>query len=382
MMTQTLAIFHDAYRELNAKKLFWFVLIISGIVVIAFAGTGINERGITLFGIEFQMEVNTSIISKAMWYKTLFSQLGIGFWLTWCAMTLALVSTASIVPEFIAGGSIDLYLSRPISRIRLFLTKYVSGLLFVGLQVGVFALACFLVIGVRGGAWEPKVFLAIPLVLLVFSYLFCICVLFGLITRSAITSLLLTMLVWLLIFGVDLAEKSALSAKIAGEIETTAYTNMFDYKDKQIGLAKERLATGDANAKGDIVRLQSERKTLEEKKRTTDPGRRNWAVAERLLVGAKTFFPKTSETNSLIDRWMKITDEIGEERAERRQERRARWIPDFGDRTKVALNDPEVARETAAVLRDRPVSWVMGTSVAFEMVVLGISAWIFCRRDF
>ena len=382
MMTQTLAIFHDAYRELNAKKLFWFVLIISGIVVIAFAGTGINERGITLFGIEFQMEVNTSIISKAMWYKTLFSQLGIGFWLTWCAMTLALVSTASIFPDFIAGGSIDLYLSRPISRIRLFLTKYVSGLLFVGLQVGVFALACFLVIGVRGGAWEPKVFLAIPLVLLVFSYLFCICVLFGLITRSAITSLLLTMLVWLLIFGVDLAEKSALSAKIAGEIETTAYTNMFDYKDKQIALAKERLATGDANAKGDIVRLQSERKTLEEKKRTSDPGRRNWAVAERLLVGAKTFFPKTSETNSLIDRWMKITDEIGEERAERRQERRARWIPDFGDRTKVALNDPEVARETAAVLRDRPVSWVMGTSVAFEMVVLGISAWIFCRRDF
>jgi ABC-type transport system involved in multi-copper enzyme maturation permease subunit len=382
MMTQTLAIFHDAYRELNAKKLFWFVLIISGIVVIAFAGTGINARGITLFGIEFQMDVNTSILSKAMWYKTLFSQLGIGFWLTWCAMTLALVSTASIFPDFIAGGSIDLYLSRPISRIRLFLTKYVSGLLFVGLQVGVFALACFLVIGVRGGAWEPKVFLSIPLVLLVFSYLFCICVLFGLITRSAITSLLLTMLVWLLIFGVDLAEKSALSAKIAGEIETTAYSNMFDYKDKQIALAKERLATGDATAKGDIDRLQAERKALEEKKRTTDPGRRNWAVAERLLVGAKTFFPKTSETNSLIDRWMKITDEIGEERAERRQERRARWMPNFGDRTKVALNDPEVARETGAVLRERPVSWVMGTSVAFELVVLGISAWIFCRRDF
>jgi ABC-type transport system involved in multi-copper enzyme maturation permease subunit len=382
MMTQTLAIFHDAYRELNAKKLFWFVLVISGIVVIAFAGTGINARGITLFGIEFQMDVNTSILSKAMWYKTLFSQLGIGFWLTWCAMTLALVSTASIFPDFIAGGSIDLYLSRPISRIRLFLTKYVSGLLFVGLQVGVFALACFLVIGVRGGAWEPKVLLAIPLVLLVFSYLFCICVLFGLITRSAITSLLLTMLVWLLIFGVDLAEKSALSAKIAGEIETTAYSNMFEYKDKQIALAKERLATGDATAKGDIDRLQAERKALEEKKRATDPGRRNWAVAERLLVGAKTFFPKTSETNSLIDRWMKITDEIGEERAERRQERRARWIPNFGDRTQVRLNDPEVGREAAAVLRDRPVSWVMGTSVAFELVVLGISAWIFCRRDF
>jgi hypothetical protein len=383
MMTQTLAILHDAYRELNAKKLFWFVLAISGVVVIAFAGTGINERGITLFGLEFQSTlINTSVIARVMWYKYLFSQLGIGFWLSWCAMTLALVSTAGIFPDFIAGGSVDLDLSRPISRLRLFFTKYVSGLLFVALQVGVFTFASFLVIGVRGGAWEPKIFLAIPLVLLVFSYLFSICVLLGLVTRSTIASLLLTCLVWLLIFGVDAAEKTALSARIAGDIETTAYRNTFDYKDRQIALARERLAGGDARAREDINALQAERHTLEEKKRTSDPGRHNWVVAHRLLLQAKTFLPKTSETNGLIDRWMNITDEIGEERAERRQRRRASWIPSFGDRTKVRLDDPEVAREVADVLADRPVSWILGTSVAFEVVVLGVSAWIFCRRDF
>jgi hypothetical protein len=382
MMTQTLAILHDAYRELNAKKLFWFVLLISGFVVVAFAGTGINERGLTLFGFEFQTFVNTTLIAKAMWYKYLFSQFGIGFWLTWCAMILALVSTAGIFPDFLAGGSIDLYLSRPISRLRLFLTKYVSGLLFVGLQVGVFTLACFMVIGVRGRAWEPKVFLAIPLVLLVFSYLFSICVLLGLVTRSAIASLLITVLIWLLIFGVDTAEKSALAGKIAGEIETTAYANTFDYKDKQIALAKERLATGDARAKADIERLLSEHHALEEKKRTSDSGRHNWIIAQRLLFNAKTFLPKTSETNGLIDRWMNITNEIGEERAERRQRRRASWIPNFGDRTKVRLDDPEVSREVIDILAERPVSWVLGTSVAFEVVLLGVSAWIFCRRDF
>jgi hypothetical protein len=381
-MTQTLAILHDAYRELNAKKLFWFVLAISGVVVIAFAATGINERGITLFGLEFELPVNTTIIARDMWYKVLFSELGIGFWLTWCAMILALVSTASIFPDLVAGGSIDLYLSRPISRLRLFLTKYLSGLLFVALQVGVFTVACFLVIGVRGGAWEPKIFLAIPLVLLVFSYLFSICVLLGLVTRSAIASLLLTSLIWLLIFGVDLAEKGALKAKIAGDIETTAYRNTFEFKEKQIAQAKERLAKGDADAKADIDRLQSERRALEERKRTSDPGRHNWVVAQRLLLQAKTFLPKTSETNGLIDRWMKITDEIGVERAERRQRRRASWIPNFGDRTKVKMDDPEVTREAVDVLADRPVSWVLGTSVAFEVVVLGISAWIFCRRDF
>src|SRR5947208_6942404 len=163
MITQTLALLLDAYRELNAKKMFWIVLILSGIVVIAFAGTGINERGVTMFGMEFKSVANTTLIPRAMWYKYLFSNLGIGFWLTFCAMILALISTASIFPEFIAGGSVDLYLSRPISRLRLFLTKYITGLLFVALQVAVFAILCFLVIGIRGRAWEPRIFLAVPI---------------------------------------------------------------------------------------------------------------------------------------------------------------------------------------------------------------------------
>ena len=44
------------------------------------------------------------------------------------------------------------------SRLRLFLTKYLSGLLFVGLQVTVFSVLCFVVIGFKAGAWEPAIF--------------------------------------------------------------------------------------------------------------------------------------------------------------------------------------------------------------------------------
>ena len=41
-------------------------------------------------------------------YKWLFSMLVVGGWLTWIATILALVSTASIFPDFVSGGSIDL----------------------------------------------------------------------------------------------------------------------------------------------------------------------------------------------------------------------------------------------------------------------------------
>ena len=39
--------------------------------------------------------------------------------------------------------------------------------------------------------------------------------------------------------------------------------------------------------------------------------------------------------------------------------------------------------EIRAEIRSRSVGWVVGTSVGgFEVVVLGLAAWIFCRRDY
>ena len=102
-----------------------------------------------------------------------------GVYLTWVAAVLALISTSSMFPDFLTGGSIDLYLSKPIGRVRLFFTKYVSGLMFVALQVSVFAVGSFLVLGWRGHSWEPSLFLAIPIVVIFFSYLYGICVLLG-----------------------------------------------------------------------------------------------------------------------------------------------------------------------------------------------------------
>ena len=92
-MTQTLAIFLDAYRELNARKLFWITLILSGVVVLAFAMIGINEKGLRLIVWDVTFPLNTTIMSREVFYKTLFVNLGIAFWLAWLATILALVST-------------------------------------------------------------------------------------------------------------------------------------------------------------------------------------------------------------------------------------------------------------------------------------------------
>src|SRR5258707_680690 len=103
IIDQTVALFYDAYRELNSKKMFWFTLILSGVVVLSFLAVGITrEHKLSVFGmglLELPPEMNNAVP-----YKFLFSRIGIGVWLTWAAMILAIVSTASIFPDFMSGG--------------------------------------------------------------------------------------------------------------------------------------------------------------------------------------------------------------------------------------------------------------------------------------
>ena len=172
-MTQTWAIFLEAYRNLNSKKLFWLVLILSALVVVAFACLGINESGLKIAFWQIDNNVlNTKQMPPDQFYKTIFVQIGIGIWLAWLATILAIISTSGIFPDLLTSGSIDLFVSKPISRLRLFITEYAAGLLFVALQVTIFSAACFLVIGLRGGVWEPGLFLAVPIMVCFFSYLY------------------------------------------------------------------------------------------------------------------------------------------------------------------------------------------------------------------
>ena len=113
VLRQTLAILHDAYRELNAKKMFWIVLLLSGLAMGAFAVISVTPEGLKLAGYDW----DTGFVAPKSLYKYVFNQVIVEYWLTWAATILAIVSTAGIFPDFISGGSIDLFISKPISRL-------------------------------------------------------------------------------------------------------------------------------------------------------------------------------------------------------------------------------------------------------------------------
>lgn len=379
-MRQTLAILTDAYREVNSKRMFWVVLALSGIVVAGFAALGINDKGMTLLWFQFEGPFSTRWFTPAAFYRMLFASLGVGIWLTVIAMVLALVSTAGSFPEFITGGAVDLYVSKPIGRLRLFLTKYVANLLFVAMQVAVFSLACFLLLGVRGGVWDGRVFLAIPLVVLVFGYLYAVCVLIGMWTRSTMASLLLTLLFWFVTFGIAKTEVILLLARTAGDMENAAYARRLAHNDVQAEQFRKDMTAGDERAAERLAGNRKQRDDLLAKKAKTDPARNAFRVAHRVVYGVIAVLPKTADATYLLERALGVT--IAEPDEERPKRRNGAWM-DLSDGTEVKwMENEELIARVDREVRGRPIWWSVGTSLAFEGVVLGIAAWVFCRRDF
>ncbi len=351
---------------------------LSSLVVLVFLIVNINDdKTLKILIWDTPIPVG-AFVSEETFYKLMFTNFGVNIWLTWVATVLALVSTAGIFPDFISSGAIELVLARPIGRLRLFLLKYLSGLLFVTLQVAVFSFVSFFVIGIKGGAWEPAVFLSIPLVVCFFSYLFAFCVLIGMITRSAIPALLLTIVFWFVIFGINATELIFYQTSVVAELRVEAIERELPIRSKYL----EDLKHEDPPPKESrITRLEE----ILAKREALVPDLKESALKlqryHRSSIYTKSLLPKTSETIDLLERWLvDLAD-----------------LPDLSDQNntdqgidfsamqateRVRIDDSELQRRVIEEQRGRSIFWVLGTSLIFEFFILSLAAWIFCRRDF
>lgn len=198
-MIQAYTILLDSLRMLRASKLFWVSIWISTFVALVYASIGFTPTGMSVgFGLfDFEIDVlRAGTPESEAFYLLLFTDLIVRFWLGWFSLFLALISTCSIFPHFLQSGSIELAISKPLSRLRLFLLKYLGGLLFVAVQTGLFCLVAFIAIGLRVDEWNFSVFWAVPMITFAFSLIYCVGVFIGVTTRSTVFALLGTLLFW------------------------------------------------------------------------------------------------------------------------------------------------------------------------------------------
>lgn len=125
-------------------------------------------------------------------------------------MLIASIVTAFFIPNMLHKGAIDLLLAKPVRRSVLLIYKYIGGLTFMFINTVVVVVGIWLVLGLRSGLWAPGFLLMIFTFTFEFAIFYAVSVLFGVLTRSPIISILMACLTWLLLFlvgnGYQLAE--------------------------------------------------------------------------------------------------------------------------------------------------------------------------------
>lgn len=373
------ALLIDAYRQLSAAKLFWLTLGLSVLVVVLFGSIGFNDKGMSIFfgltQIENDMFTSGSVWSRGL-YIGIYSNFLVTVWLAWIATVLALISTCTIFPEFVRGGSIEMSLSKPVSRLQLFFMKYVVSLLFVLLQVTVFCVGIFFCVGLRLGEWNWNLFAAVPIVLVFYSYLFSVNVFVGVLTRSSITALLLTVIFWMGLWSSQTAET------LLNQFVTQQEVKIDSFEEGIIDYEVELLALEEKSP--DDFRIERKRERINSMKEDVREARESFDQIEAWHRPTKwilTVLPKTGQTIGLLDRWM--SDNSGFDIAAiMRGEMDVFENMEEIDVTTHGARKRETMRRLLEDYRGRSLWYVVGTSLLFEGFILAIAAWIFVRRDY
>ena len=183
---QLWAIISDTYRSLQSRGLFWVILSISVSLGLLYASMGCDDKGWFICFGAFHFD-SDYLRAGTDWERSLLLTSLHGLLDYWCmtyASLLALFAAATIFPDTMKPGAIDLLLSKPISRFQLFIGKYLAALLFVAIQTVILVGICFLSLWGRLDTPYWNIFWSVGLVVLIFSFVFCFTTLIGVLTRS------------------------------------------------------------------------------------------------------------------------------------------------------------------------------------------------------
>jgi len=161
------------------------------------SGNGWPHKVRVLFSVPFAS--GPISVEAEIWYIEKWGIHKIG---SWVALLMAVIITSFFVPNMLRKGSIDLLISKPIPRSLLLIYKFFGGLCFILIITSFTVLATWLVLGLRSGIWGTGILLVIPTLMLQFAILYSISTVVAVFSRSAIVSILVTIIAAALFWAV------------------------------------------------------------------------------------------------------------------------------------------------------------------------------------
>jgi ABC-type transport system involved in multi-copper enzyme maturation permease subunit len=215
-MKVLIANIEDVMREAAARwtLVSYFFLSTLFIIIFAFAvNLDIVQgslAGAALFGKQVEMSGSSqiSIEKLVLGFESGFS----GFLYFLCTF-LAIFATAHLVPRMQEKGTIDLYLSRPVSRVKLLMSRYLAGLLLAASNIFYLILSMWLIVMWKTHVVHPKFLMAAVIILFVVATLLAFAFLVGVVTSSTAVSIMSSYAIFF--FGLMLAGHDRFAAVVS-----------------------------------------------------------------------------------------------------------------------------------------------------------------------
>lgn len=182
----------EVFREAAARWTLIAYFVLSSLCIIVFA-SAINLdvvngtlAGAKLFGQSVRMGHSEIQIEELVTgFEGVFSSM-----LFYMSVFISIFATAHLVPRLQEKGTIDLYLSRPIPRIPLMLSRYVAGMVLVAANVLYLVGTMWLVVIWKTHVFHPRFMLSALLVLFAIATLLALAFLIGVVTSSTAVSIM------------------------------------------------------------------------------------------------------------------------------------------------------------------------------------------------
>jgi ABC-2 type transport system permease protein len=217
----------DVMREAAARWTLVAYFFLSTVFILIFA-SAVNLdivdgalAGAKLFGRDVEMHGGAPSIEKlVLGFESGFSAV-----LYFLCTFLAIFATAHLVPRMQEKGTIDLYLSRPVSRTKLILSRYVAGLLLAGSNVLYLLGSIWLIVMWKTHIVHPRFFAGGAVILFVIATLLAFAFLIGVITSSTAVSIMTTY--GLFFFSIMLVGHERIAAAVSQQWQANVINGLY-----------------------------------------------------------------------------------------------------------------------------------------------------------
>lgn len=183
-----LSLIYGTIKEAIAKKVLLSIFVIfSAVIIIMLLVINLDPVEVLpqLMGNDPNFDFNTFVL----WFEVqMISQFPF-----FIIMTLFIVMTSSFIPSMLEKGTVELILSKPVSRSEIILGKYAGGVIIVFSALTYLITIIWLIISFKTGVWHFSFLTSILWYTFIFAVLYSLIIFTALITKSTVLTLIFNM---------------------------------------------------------------------------------------------------------------------------------------------------------------------------------------------